>query len=227
MLRLDGANTVGVEGGGNLLPGRSLGVQVLVGYDRFDLGGRDDPYAMRLDYTSMQPPDYVPRQFTVQQSIAWPDTTGTVQQWTLAINGVARWTRGRRWAGTLSAGLAYFNVRGTARSLGYSEAFLGGHSVLFLDNYKMSFDLAPAGSVGFDAGGSVDLLLAGRLSLTADARYFTGADLAPAVIVRDIVNPDEVLRASASDQIQRNLHPPAPSLSLARMRVMIGVKVRM
>jgi hypothetical protein len=227
VLRLDGGNTVGIEGGANVFAGRSIGMQVLVGYDRFDLDGRNDPYAMRLDYTSMQPPDYVPRQFTVQQSLAWPDTTGTVQQWTLAINGVARWTRGRRWAGSVSAGLAYFNVRGTARSLGYSEAFLGGHSVLFLSQYKMSFDLAPAGSVGFDAGGPVDLRLAGRLSLTADARYFAGANLEPPVIVRDIVNPDEVLRPSASDQIQRNLPPPAPSLSPARMRVMMGVKIRL
>lgn len=227
VLRLDGGSTVGFEGGANIFAGRSIGVQVLVAYDRFDLGGLNDPYAMRLDYTSMQPPDYVPRQFTVQQSLAWPDTTGTVQQWTLAINGVARWTRGRRWAGSVSAGLAYFNVRGTGRSLGYSEAFLGGHSVLFLNDYKMSFDLDPAASVGFNAGGSVDVLLAGRLSLLADARYFTGADLVPAVSVRDILNPDEVLRPSASDQIQRNLHPPAPSLSAARLRVMIGVKVRL
>jgi hypothetical protein len=225
-LLLDGGSAAGVEVGFNCLVSRSAGLQVLVGYDRLPLGGRNGPYSGRLDYTASQPPKYVPQSYTARWSSAWPDTSGTLRQLTLAVNAMARWAAGRRLAGSVSAGLAVFDVRGSAQSLGYTSSYFGGHAVLFGNEYKLAFALERARSMGFDVGGALEVRLAGRARIVADLRYFDGADLTPAVAVRETVNADEIyVQTVTLDDIQRDLQPPAPRLSPARVRLLIGLAI--
>ncbi len=225
-LWLDGRTTVGFEAGANYFLTRRVGVQLLFGYDRFDLGGQNGPYSVLLNYSAVLPPNTVPQSLTYQESLAWPDTAGQLRQLTLAFNGVARWALGERLTGSLSGGLSVFDVRGDAQSLGYTAGRVGGHGALFLDDYQVSFSLGPDHSLGFDLGGAVDLALTSRVSLVADVRYFNGGSLTPAVVVTGIANPSQVITQRSPSSIQQVLNPPPPSLSAARSRILIGVKIR-
>lgn len=226
-LALESPRGIGFEGGINFFPTPHLGVQVLVNTASLDLGGANGPYAIDLTYVSRQPPDSTPQTFSVQYATPWPDTSGSVTQFTIAVNPVARLGRPNGLNATLSGGLSYYRLSGMAQSLGYTAFRLGGHSVLFSDEYHLSVSLEPANVIGFNAGGEVNLPLGPRMALVIGYRYLGGATTDVSVRLSDIVNADQVANRDTPENIARRLAPGPARVAIPGSRFLFGVKVKL
>jgi hypothetical protein len=130
-LALDPRRALGFDAGLNVFPSRHAGLQIAASRTSADLAGANDPYAYELTYVSRQPPDSTPQTFTIQQSIPWPDTTGTIAVLTASVNGIVRAGPADHVHATGSAGVSYGRISGTARALGYTTFRMGGRAVLF------------------------------------------------------------------------------------------------
>ena len=107
------SQTLALQGGGSwglgfsvtFFPSRNFGVQALVNTFTSALEGTSTPLQISLTYTAMPPPDYVPRQFTVEHSQNWPNIVGNFRNTVTSINGLVRIGQGRKISFDLSAGL--------------------------------------------------------------------------------------------------------------------------
>jgi hypothetical protein len=225
-LQITGENGVGFEAGAALFFTESAGVQVLFGSDRFDLTGTNGPYTTHLDYISRQPPDNAPRSVVIDNQKDWPDTEGQLKQRDLSFNLVGRWRMGGRAVGQVSGGLTYFRVEGVVSPVGYTVYHLGGHSVLFPEEYELELAVEPSHGWGFNAGGTLDIGLGRHAALTADVRYLGGQSIAAPTTVAQILNQDEIVLLDEIASIQEGLQPPAVEIQPNRLRAGVGIKVR-
>lgn len=235
-VRLTSGNAVGFEVGANLFFGQHVGVQVLVDRDRFDLTATGGDYEVLLNYTAMQPPDYLPRLYSFSRSYLTCDrspvdgcvrpTSGSLRRITLGFDLVGRWPLGKHVRGGLAAGVSYFDRRGEGQPLRYTLFGMGGHSTLFSGEYQLAYSIGPAHGFGFNAGGNIDIDLRGGVSLAADVRYFGGPDLSAPVVVTDVLNKNSLASPQEAAAVQEVLQPPAVRLSPATLRIMVGLKVR-
>ncbi|MBI1873161.1 MAG: hypothetical protein HYS05_04625, partial [Acidobacteria bacterium] len=143
-LTLDPATARGFEAGADYFVTPGVGVRALVSYSRAAFSGENGPYAVTLLYTSMQPPDFVPRQFLYQRETPWPATEGAFRQLNISVGGVGRWHSTRGFGATAYAGLGYLRMSGETQSIAYTSFHLGGHSVLFPEEYRLSASLGPS-----------------------------------------------------------------------------------
>jgi hypothetical protein len=225
-LALEAGHDIGFEAGVNLFPTSHFGVQMLVNRAAMDLGGTNGPYALALTYVSRQPPDSQPQTFTIQESNRWPDTSGSVTQLMIAVNPVARLGRPDKLNVTLSGGLSYYRLNGTAEPLGYTTFRLGGHSVLFADEYHLAISLEPTNVVGFNAGGDVNLPLGRHAAIVVGYRYLGGPTTDVSVRVSTIVNADQVTNQETAANISERLAPGPARVSVSGSRLLFGVKLR-
>ena len=79
------------------------------------LSGVNTPYEVTLQYTSRQPPNDLLVPVNIHQSTPWPDTTGSLSQTGLAVNGVVRFGDPSRVSATLSGGLTGYWLSGTVQ----------------------------------------------------------------------------------------------------------------
>ena len=103
---------------------------------------------------------------------------------------------------------------------------LGGHGVLFGEQYQLEIAVEPADNLGFNAGGTFDIELGGGVAITVDFRYFAGGTLSAPTSVASILNLDEIGLLDEIDSIQEGLHPPPVELDPSRVRVLGGLKIR-
>ena len=225
-LALEAGRDFGFEAGVNLFPTTHLGLQVLVNRATMDLSGSNGPYALALTYVSRQPPDSQAQTFTLQESIPWPDTSGSLTQLTIAVNPVARLGRPDKLNATVSGGLSYYRLSGTVQPLGYTSFRLGGHSVLFSDEYHLAVSLEPTNVVGFNAGGEVSLPLGTHAAIVAGYRYFGGPTTDVPVRLSTIVNADQVTNQETTANIAVRLVPGPARIAVSGSRLLFGVKLR-
>jgi hypothetical protein len=225
-LTLDGGPGVGFEGGVNFFAAPHLGVQVLVNRASMDLAGANGPYALQLTYVSRQPPFLEPQTFTLQESIPWPDTSGSLTHLTIAVNPVARLGRPDGVNATVSGGFSYYRLSGTAQPLGYTTFLLGGHSVLFPNEYHLAVSLEPANAVGFNAGGELNIPLGRHAAVVIGYRYLGGAATDVPVRLSAIVNADQVTNQETTASIAERLAPAPARMGVSASRLLFGVKVR-
>jgi len=224
-LTLAGRRGAGLQGGINLFPSRHLGLQVLVDRAKVDLSGANGPYSVALQYVSAQPPDYVPRVFNTQSSTPWPDTAGSLTQWAACFNAVARTTAAGRLSASVSGGLGWYRRSGSAQSLGYTEYHMGGHSVLFSDETHVAFALEPTNSLGFNAGGDVNIALARRAAIMVGYRYLGARTIEMPVRLTAITNADQVVFSTTLEDIARQMQVAPVRLRASSSRVVIGLKI--
>jgi hypothetical protein len=225
-LTLDSRRGIGFEGGVDLFPTPHLGVQILVNRVSTDLDGTNGPYAIDLTYVSRQPPDSVPQTFAVQYSSRWPDTSGSLTQLTVAVNPVARLGRPDGLNATVSGGVSYYRLSGTAQPLGYTAFRLGGHSVLFSDEYHLAVSFEPANVIGLNAGGEINIPLGRRTAVVIGYRYLGGGPTDVSVRLSEIVNADQVANQDTPENIARRLAPGPARVTVSNSRILIGVKVK-
>ena len=152
---------IGFEAGANLFLSPHAGIQFLFHRDSSDISGVNTPYDTALQYTSRPPPDNLPIPVTIHQSSPWPDTTGSLTRTDASLNGIVRMGSGKVSA-TMSGGLTFERVGGTLQPLAFTTYRLGGHSVLFEDDFLLAASLEPTNAVGFNAGGDVSVRFTGR-----------------------------------------------------------------
>jgi len=225
-LALDAGRGVGFEAGVNFFATPHLGLQILANRASMDLAGANGPYALQMTYVSIQPPFVVPQTFNLQVSIPWPDTSGSLTQLTVAVNPVVRLGQADRVNATVSGGLSYYRLSGTAQSLGYTEFRLGGHSVLFSDEYHLAVSLEPANVIGFNAGGEVNVPLGRRAAIVVGYRYLGGPTADVPVRLSTILNADQVIIQETTASIAERLSPAPARVGVSGSRLLFGVKVR-
>ena len=140
---LDSGWHAGFEGGTNIFLVPRAGIQVAFDWDSSALSGVNTPYDVALQYTSRPPPDNLPQLVNIHDTIAWPDTTGTLTRSAVNTNGVVRFGRPERVSATLSGGLSFYRVSGDVQPIAYTTYHLGGHSVLFRDSYRLAVAFEP------------------------------------------------------------------------------------
>lgn len=126
-LTIDSNTSLGFQGGANFFLVPHAGLQIIV--DRVSIGvsGRNAPYDLALQYLQTVTPQSPPITQTFQTSLPWPDTTGSLTQWTTALNGVARMGSQGRVSATLSGGLSYYRLSGIVQPLGYTAYAVEPH----------------------------------------------------------------------------------------------------
>jgi hypothetical protein len=180
-----------------------LGVQVLVGGADVPLGGVSTPLEVDVEYTSTQPPDYVPTPATFASSTPWPAPTGDVELDYLCLNVVARARTQKKIQLGLSGGVSVFSFEAEVSSLGFQEFWLGGHGVLFVETYEIRVESDRGSTVGANLGGEIDVRLSDRWRAFAEVRAFSSprADLQlepREIVIRNQARADLSLREIGS-----------------------------
>lgn len=119
-----------------------VGFEARAQYRRASLGGLNEPHHVSLTYTARQPPDYVARQYSFDTSTDWPETEGraTVIAFTGAL--VARAGDPRRLQLRVSGGAGIAALSAVFQPVALTAYRLGGHSVLWADEYQLGIALA-------------------------------------------------------------------------------------
>jgi hypothetical protein len=225
-LAADTQSTFGLSGGINIFPVIRFGLQVLVERTSYDLAATNTPYVIALQYISRPPPSGEPQQTTLNQSNAWPDTSGSMTEWAVAFNAAARLGRPDRVGLILSGGPTYYRLSGELQPIGFTTFQLGGHSVLFQDDYRLAASLEPSSALGFDAGIELNAALGPHAAFVTGYRYFGGPALDARVQPTDILNARELIQPEAIAEIAVRLGPPAARVSMGSSRLFVGLKLR-
>ncbi len=229
-LNIDRGRGAGVEAGAEIFFGRALGIEAAVVHSHATVSGSDNSvYQTSLRYIGMQPPDYIPREYTAGGPQGWPDTTGSVSTTSVLLGGVVRLDSGRgRVGGTVGAGVSLTKVNARVESVGYTSYRLGGHSVLFDFQHRFV-----AGTSGSDAivrpyvSGQIDLRLNSRLSIVTGLRVVIGSTADVAAHAADLVEPDESVTATDLAVMQNVLTMGPMTLPTTRWHLTVGVRCRL
>jgi hypothetical protein len=126
-LTIDRHPSWGFEGGANVFLSRHAGFQIVVDRLSSSVSGHNTPYDRTLQYLLFNTPQSVGIPITIQNSIPWPDTTGSLTQWVTALNGVARLGPRGRVSATMSGGLSVHRLSGEAQPLAYTVYYVEPH----------------------------------------------------------------------------------------------------
>ena len=214
----------GFTAGVDLFPWRHAGVQVLVDRVRYEVAATSSSYDLTLEYTSVPPPANQPQPVTIDNARPWPDLTGSLTQLVLAVNAVARLGDPRRVAVAVAAGPTLMRISGTIEPLGYTTFHLGGHSVLFEDDYRVGASLATTASLGVNAGAELSVAAAPHVALIVAARYMGGGANVPLRIER-VLNPADVTFTQSIHEVAAGMGSPSLHAELSGPRVFVGLKV--
>jgi hypothetical protein len=127
---------------------------------------------------------------------------------------------------TISGGLSYYRLSGTAQPLGYTTFRLGGHSVLFSDEYHLVISIEPTAVLGFNAGGEINVPLGRRGAVVIGYRYLGGPTKDVPVRVSSILNADQVANEETTANVEARLAPAPARVGVSGSRLLIGLKVR-
>jgi hypothetical protein len=224
-LTIDSQAAPGAIGGVNLFPAPHVGIQILIDRASTQTTGTNGPYAFALQYTSRQPPNDLPQTVRLNQSVAWPATSGSITQLTIGVNFVARIGDPDRVSLSLSGGPTVSRLSGRVEPMAYTTFHLGGRSVLFEDDYRLAMAIQPAYAGGFNAGGDVSVSVGHHLAVVAGYRFLGGADVDAGAKPASILNPTEVSLAQSLDEVASGLGSPKGRLSQSSARLFVGLKV--
>lgn len=228
ILTLEGRRSLGVSVAFNYFPHQNFGLQILLDYFKSTIEGENDPYELSFEYTSYLPPDYIPREETYESSLDWPDTEGYIKHLSLCLNGISRFKIGKNVFASLSAGLSYHSISGMASSLGYSKFWLGGHSVLFSENFQFEFSFEPASKIGINVGGEVSIDLSKMVCFAVGYRYFYCSPILCDIHLEEIINEDEIIRSleESFQQVEEHMNLEPAEINPSFGRIHIGLKFK-
>ncbi len=155
-----------------IFPGRYFGVELSYFHQCSPLAGTSSDYEVFLRYTSRPPPSYDPIEMSLHRTHPWPAPHGYLDLKILTLNPALRFSSGRRWQLGLSAGLASFFLKGELGPVAFTRFWLGGHSVLFSEEYKLLVRFIPNHQLGWYGAVSVSAGFAAGIGLTLDLRYY-------------------------------------------------------
>lgn len=223
-LAADAKFAIGVTGGINVFPSAHVGVQILIDRATCDVRGNNGAYTVALQYVSRQPPNDQTQIVNVQQSTAWPSTSGSLTELALGLNAVVR--IGKPAASvTVSGGPTFYRATGSLQPAGYTTFHLGGRSVLFEDAYRLAVSPAPAHALGLNAGIELNRSLGRHAAIVVGYRYFAAPETEVPVRPTAILNEEQVTFQQSLDDIGSRLGAAPMRVSLAGSRVVVGIKI--
>jgi hypothetical protein len=208
------------------LPSPHSGFAARVDYRRLPLHGLNSPYSVSLTYVSRPPPSGEPTEFTFDQSLDWPETDGELRQLTASVGVVAHAGRAEGAGVRFFGGVGVTNVRGTIAPLGYTSFVLGGHSVLFVEDARVTADLESTTKVGLSLGAELHAPLGGRVAFTAGIRYFLPQTMEVPVVATGLAEGSpEPLREITADELQRVLDPAPLTIRPTTLDITVGLRI--
>jgi len=156
-----------------LFPLSSFGVKISYFYLSTSIHGHSSDYEVLIEYISRPPPFYEPVKIALNFSHAWPSPHGQLDLKILNINPCFRLVNKRTWDLAISFGLSSFFLKGELGPLAFTRFWLGGHSVLFSEEYKILARLLPHNGIGFNAGATFSRIIYGGLNLFFDIHYYS------------------------------------------------------
>jgi hypothetical protein len=206
-------------------PGR-FGFEARVDAGRFVADAGSGPYEIAFHYQARQPPDYVPRDYTLMRSGSWGPVKASFHHATVSANAAARVNPRGRVRGTASGGLSLGAVSGRLAPVGYTTFRLGGHAVLFSEEYGIEVAFARTMALGLNAGGDVEIPLSPRTALVVAGRLLAFRDLRMAARVTDRMEMRDAFTPLSPGDIERVLQPPPLSLKPTLATASAGLRVR-
>lgn len=225
-LSLKARDAAGTSVGAAVGLNRIFNVVFQVDWSETDLTGVNSPYMLSLSYMSMPPPDYTPQTATYVRNMEWPDTEGWIKHLSISLNLQARFRLIRMITLDISAGLTYFSLKGKASSLAFDNFWLGGHSVLFSNHFRLRTAFGPRGTVGGNMGIGLEIPLIRPLYLYFGGQLFLSPKLRLNPEIDLILNSREIIKAEPLEKIQAalDLHP--MELNPGRLQLLFGVRLR-
>jgi hypothetical protein len=206
----------------SVYPHSVVGFQFLFDRARVDIEGENPPQQVDLTYDTIDFPQPTPVTREIHYTLDAPDTEGTLDEMAFSFNASARFGAGRPVGGSVSGGLSYYRIHGEAESLAALAAWLGGHAVVFYENYEMSYVLPDTGVIGFNLGGAIDAALGPHAAFFADVRIFVAPKTDVTVDLEEFVS-DNVVTVPL-ERVEDYLSLPPMSVDPGYFRVLFGVK---
>jgi hypothetical protein len=151
-------------------PAPRAGLEVRVRYRSLNVEGTSSPHRVAYTYTSRQPPDYVPRQYSFEHADPSPDPEGNLRELSFDLLGVGRFGDPRKVQMRVSGGLALLAVSGTVRPVSLTSFRLGGHAVLFSDRQELTLAIDRTWTVGAVGGVEIHHAFTPRAGFVAAGR---------------------------------------------------------
>jgi hypothetical protein len=226
-LNVEAGAGLGIDLGANVFFNRVIGLQGAFTVTSADVSGTNGNYDTFLRYISNPPPDYQPRENTVESSTPWGSTTGTLGYRSLAIGGVVRWrTAAGRVGGTVAGGLDIGWCTGELESLGYTQFILGGHSTLFSVTHRVRVRPSKGErAVAPYVGGDLHVAITKWVAIMAGVRVRLASERAVPIQVVDLVDPDENAWVPEVADVAAVLDGQRIELPGTRWLTLVGVKV--
>jgi hypothetical protein len=179
------------------------------------------PYSYTLTFVSRQPPDYVPREITVERGDTWPHAEGRLREFGVDMVAVGRLGQRTRTHLRVSGGLALVSLGGELRPAGVTTFRLGGHSTLMPTTYEAALRFERTWTTGLALGADVHRPIAARAALVTGARVLLPAGVdASARVTAVSQGPFPLTPADA----QRALAPPPLARRPWTVDLVVGVR---
>ncbi len=210
----------------NWLRNSRAGLEVHVDYRRSSLSGANAPYDIAIRYVARQPPDFTPREFEFNNSLAWPDTDGHLDQLTVSAGLVVHAGRLQGAGARVFIGGGITNLRGQFDSLGYSTFALGGHSVIFPEDHQATMSLESTTTFGIGLGAEAHAPLNDRVALVAGYRLFIPREMEVPLRVEQLTPIGATFRDVTVDEAQVALAPAPLRIRPITSEITAGLRVR-
>jgi hypothetical protein len=206
-------------------PGRA-GLEARVDAGRLGADAASGPYEMAFQYQARQPPDYVPRDYTLTRSELWGPVETSLRHVTVSANAAALLTPRGRVRATVSGGLSLAAVSARLAPVGYTTFRLGGHAVLFSEEYGVEIAFARTWTPGVNVGADVEIPLSPRTALAIGGRLLALPEARMPARVTSHIDPRDAFTPLSPHDIERVLQPPPLALKPTLATASAGLRVR-
>jgi len=214
--------------GGTWYFSRCFGLRLFFAAESRALGGVNTPYEVHYLYTTMYPPDYVPVDGSYDYERAWPESDGSIKEWGGGLALVWRIPVSEAADLALSAGPSFTSVSGRIRPLGFSRLWLGGHGVLFYQDYDVDLELPSKTVLGAVIGLEADIRFWRHFGLRLGADFRASGSAASVPLVDRVCYADNGAETDAETaELVRSSFDLQPfSLPLSRFSFRAGIVIR-
>ena len=186
-------NRMGYGLGINYFLKENIGLRLELNYFRASLKGESSKYNLNLQYVSMQPPSYTPHLYLFQKSIEWDQPDGDIKRVNTTLNFISRVKIGNSISSDFLLGFCHEISRLDLRSIGYTKFWLGGHSVLFSETYKIEISSGKIKDFGLSGGINLNIFLSKNLYITSGIRYFYFPTRFASIELKEQTNREETI----------------------------------
>jgi hypothetical protein len=205
-------------------PSPHAGIILRGGFRRSPLDGTNAPYHVAIDYLARQPPDFVERQYHYDRSTAWPDTMGHLDTWSFDAQASIATRANAAWRVHIDGGLSIIGLSGSFEPVGLTTFQLGGHSVVFTNEYQLELGSSRTWTAAFVASGGLTIPLGSRAGLD-----ISGRAVMPRTVSVDLkvlsVGGDTAIATLSVEEAQRALSPAPMAIKLGTVELLVGLRV--